>query len=144
MDRLALVWCPPHPKAAPDGFWILEWGVDPQLACEIHDNFPDGPDFEVWKPEPRYPLPEAHFGLAAATNLLEKLNALAGFGDAAHFEFPTTMQISYAKRAYPPLSVSIPAEDLWCSELANAFSASSGGDMVFMPLQPVLVPGPRK
>ena len=143
-DRLTLVWCPPHPKAAPNGFWLLESGVDPQLACEIHDNFPDDPDFRVWQPEPRYPMLEAHFGLSSATDLLEKLNDLAGFGDAAHFAFPTTMQIDYAKQVYPPLSASIPLEDQWFDEYAVAFSASSGRDMAFMPLQPILVPGPRE
>lgn len=143
-DRLTLVWCPPHPKAAPNGFWLLESGVDPQLACEIHDNFPDDPDFRVWQPEPRYPMLEAHFGLSSATDLLERLNALAGFGDAAHFAFPTTMQIAYAKQVYPPLSASIPLEDQWFDEYAVAFSVSSGRDMAFMPLQPILVPGPRE
>ena len=143
-DRLTLVWCPPHPKAAPNGFWILESGIDPELACEIHDNFPDDPDFRVWQSEPRYPMLEAHFGLSSATDLLEKLNAIAGFGDSAHFEFPTMMQIDYAKQVYPPLSVSIPNGDMWFSEFAAAFSVSSGGDMVFMPLQPILVPGPRE
>ena len=143
-DRLTLVWCPPHPKAAPNGFWILESGIDPGLACEIHDNFPDDPDFRVWQPEPRYPMLEAHFGLSSATDLLEKLNALAGFGDAAHFAFPTTMQIAYAKQVYPPLSASIPLEDQWFDEYAVAFSVSSGRDMAFMPLQPILVPGPRE
>ncbi len=143
-DRLTLVWCPPHPKAAPNGFWIVESGIDPELACEIHDNFPDDPDFRVWQPEPRYPMLEAHFGLSSATDLLEKLNALAGFGDAAHFAFPTTMQIHYAKQVFPPLSASIPLEDQWFDEYAVAFSVSSGRDMAFMPLQPILVPGPRE
>jgi len=143
-DRLTLVWCPPHPKAAPNGFWIVESGIDPELACEIHDNFPDDPDFRVWQPEPRYPMLEAHFGLSSATDLLEKLNALAGFGDAAHFAFPTTMQINYAKQVFPPLSASIPLEDQWFDEYAVAFSVSSGRDMAFMPLQPILVPGPRE
>ena len=143
-DRLTLVWCPPHPKVAPNGFWILESGIDPELACKIHDNFPDDPDFRVWQPEPRYPMLEAHFGLSSATDLLEKLNALAGFGDAAHFAFPTTMQINYAKQVFPPLSASIPLEDQWFDEYAVAFSVSSGRDMAFMPLQPILVPGPRE
>ena len=143
-DRLTLVWCPPHPKVAPNGFWILESGIDPELACKIHDNFPDDPDFRVWQPEPRYPMLEAHFGLSSATDLLEKLNALAGFGDAAHFAFPTTMQINYAKQVFPPLSASIPLEDQWFDEYAVALSVSSGRDMAFMPLQPILVPGPRE
>ncbi len=74
----------------------------------------------------------------------EKLNALAGFGYAAHFAFPTTMQINYAKQVFPPLSASIPLEDQWFDEYAVAFSVSSGRDMTFMPLQPILVPGPRE
>lgn len=143
-DRLGLLWCPPDPEIAPEGFWILAGPISTELAADIHNHLAENRSTPVWRPETDKLA--AYFNYSSAVTALSQLSILAGFygherdeaeAPVAHFAFPTQAQLDYAARICPPGALEHAGEDLWTTDIGALPAATR--NVLHMPLQPILV-----
>ena len=144
-DRLRLLWCPPKPGVAPEGFWILAEPISTELAAAIHNHFAEKRTTPVWRAEPETDF--ARFDRNVEGVIRSQLSILAGFFGherdeadvpVANFELPTNAQIYYARSVCRSSSMPLPDDYVWTREL-DAVSHSDDYAPVLMPLQPILV-----
>jgi hypothetical protein len=144
-DRLRLLWCPPKPGVAPEGFWILAEPISTELAAAIHNHFAENRTTPVWRTEHGSGL--ATFDRKTQLTFVSNLSILSGLygkekeevdAPVAHFTLPTNAQLYYARSVCSHRALAIPDVYPWTKEIA-AHSASDAFSPVFMSLQPILV-----